>query len=167
MDQRLQFAALARTYDAELWLVHRKPDGTETVQQQTLHFGGLGVTAGSFPFPPIQVPTSKGPITIDITGKLQSSVGVDGAGNRFAVVDDSEHEPRPAPSTSRCRSIAARDAARSAAARHHRRQQHGHRRAGSPTDVLSFEFPALQKSTEDLLKGHQFSLRVRVTPSGK
>jgi hypothetical protein len=35
----------------------------------------------------------------------------------------------------------------------------------SPSDVLSFEFPALQKSAEDLLKGHQFSLRVRVTPS--
>jgi hypothetical protein len=32
-----------------------------------------------------------------------------------------------------------------------------------PEDVLSFEFPALQKATEDLLKGHVFSLRVRIT----
>jgi hypothetical protein len=30
-------------------------------------------------------------------------------------------------------------------------------------DVLSFEFPALQRSAENLLKGHQFSLRLRMT----
>jgi len=37
----------------------------------------------------------------------------------------------------------------------------------SASDVLSFEFPSLQKATEDLLKGHTFSLRIRVTPVGK
>ena len=32
-----------------------------------------------------------------------------------------------------------------------------------PGDVLSFELPPLQKATEDLLKGHTFSIRVRIT----
>jgi hypothetical protein len=33
-----------------------------------------------------------------------------------------------------------------------------------PEEVLSFEFPALPKATEDLLAGHKFSIRLRVTP---
>ena len=31
-------------------------------------------------------------------------------------------------------------------------------------DVLSLEFPSLQKATEDLLKGHTFSLRIKIMP---
>ena len=63
---------LARYDDAELWLVHREPNGTETVQQQTVQFGGAVAT---YAFPPIQVSTARGTITLDITGKLQAFVG--------------------------------------------------------------------------------------------
>ena len=162
----------AASYDAELWLVHRGPDGVETVQQQTVRFGASGL---NYTFPSISVQTSKGPITVDITGKLQSFVGDPPDPNRanagmatayyfqrLSVVGDT---PKLQP---RLMVTIGRRA----------------RASGPPllditggssiamelpaaTDVLSFELPALQKAAEDLLKGHQFSLRVRVTPIAK
>ena len=155
-----------RTYDAELWLVHRKPDGTESVQQQTLHFGGLGAN-GTFTFPSIQVQTSKGAITVDITGKIQAFTG------------------DQVPENDRMRPMLMTSLDASSAAQHLSVSIDRRARATGPpllditggsrmvidvpstSDVLSFEFPALQKSAEDLLKGHQFSLRVRVTPTGR
>jgi hypothetical protein len=146
----------AAGYDADLWLVHRKPDGTEAVQQQTVHFGAANT---AFAFPPIQVQTSKGLITIDISGKLQSFVGDEALGRRPLMTQTTNE---------------------SASAQHISisidRRAHA---AGPPllditggssmvidvpsaSDVLSFEFPALQKSAEDLLKGHLFSLRVKI-----
>jgi hypothetical protein len=147
----------AAGYDADLWLVHRKPDGTEAVQQQTVHFDAANT---AFAFPPIQVQTSKGLITIDISGKLQSFVGDEPLGRRPLMTQTTND---------------------SASGQHISisidRRAHA---AGPPllditggssmvidvpsaSDVLSFEFPALQKSAEDLLKGHLFSLRVKVT----
>ena len=157
-NQRLVFRG---TYTAELWLVHRKPDGTETVQQQTVRFG---VGTSAFNFPPIQVQTSKGAITIDISGKLQSFMGDQLFAKRMLMTQTTTNEPAATPHISI--SID--------------RRAHT---AGPPllditggssmvidvpkdNDVLAFEFPALQKSAEDLLKGHQFSLRVRVTGGG-
>lgn len=34
----------------------------------------------------------------------------------------------------------------------------------NPKDVIAFELPALQSAEGDLLPGHQFSLRLRITP---
>jgi hypothetical protein len=160
-QQRLQFIGMARAYDAELWLVHRKPDGTETVQQQAVHFGGVGGTNGAFAFPPIQVPTSKGPITIDITGRLQSSLG---SGDRqgLTVVTSSTPDESMAQHLTISIDRRARSAGLDITGGSHMTID-----VPKPTDVTSFEFPALQKSTEDLLKGHQFSLRLQVTPSGR
>jgi len=133
------------------------------VQQQTLHFGGLGAN-GTFTFPSIQVQTSKGAITVDITGKIQAFTG------------------DQVPENDRLRPMLMTSLDASSAAPHLSVSIDRRARATGPpllditggsrmvidvpstSDVLSFEFPALQKSAEDLLKGHQFSLRVRVTP---
>ena len=64
------------SYDAEIWLVHKKPDGTEVVQQQTVRFGAV---PKPFVFPPEEVPGGGGPITVDIAGSLQ----LNGPGFRF------------------------------------------------------------------------------------
>lgn len=157
-------------YDAELWLVHRGPNGTETVQQQTVRFDGSGAT---YAFPPIQVSTARGTITLDITGKLQAFVGDPPDPNR---PDTRLVLLRAALSSSGLGSELAQRIMLSISRRA--------RATGAPllditggssmamdmpsaTDVLSFEFPALQKATEDLLKGHQFSLRMRLTPIAK
>ena len=42
---------------AELWLVHRKPDGTETTVPLTVRFSGPGA---DYSFPAIQVATAEG-----------------------------------------------------------------------------------------------------------
>jgi hypothetical protein len=154
--QRGYYLAAAAPYDAELWLVHRKPDGTETVQQQTVHFGGGRGTNGAFAFPPIQVPTAKGPITIDITGSLQSSVG-SGDRQTLTVVT-----PPAANETTAQHLTISIDRRARAAGLDITGGSHMVIDVPKPTDVTSFEFPALQKSTEDLLKGHQFSLRLQV-----
>jgi hypothetical protein len=162
----------AGMYDAELWLVHRRPDGTETVQQQTLRFSGA---PRDYAFPPIAVTTSRGAVTIDVTGRLQVIVGDPpppttstfsrGAGGTTYTLLAIRRDPNAPPPPQRVMLTITRRA----------------RAAGSPTldvgggsqvlidlpkpeDVLSFEFPQLQKSAEDLLRGHTFSLRVRVTP---
>jgi len=162
-EQRLSYL-VARRYDAQLWLVHKTPNGSETVQEQTVHFGGPGAALGSFAFPQIQVQTSRGPITIDITGKLQSSTPTDGR-QMLAVISSGNQSEAPAQHITVSIDRRARSAGPPLL----------DITGGSsmvievpkPTDVLSFEFPALQKSTEDLLKGHQFSLRVQLTPSGR
>jgi hypothetical protein len=164
--------ATAATYDAELWLVHRRPDGTETVQQQTVRFSGA---PRDYAFPPIAVTTSRGAVSIDVTGGLQVIVGDPpppttstfsrGAGGATYTLLAIRRDPNAPPPPQRVMLTITRRA----------------RAAGSPTldvgggsqvlidlpkpeDVLSFEFPQLQKSAEDLLRGHTFSLRVRVTP---
>lgn len=160
-------------YDAELWLVHRRPDGTETVQQQNARFSGGAFEAK---FPPVSVQSSGGPITIDVTAKLQAFVGnpptADSSNWQFAYVrlagaqGRTSADPNAKTEPTRVMLTIARRA----------------RASGNPTidttgssamamdmpkpeDVPSFEFPPLQKATEDLLKGHVFSLRVRITPA--
>jgi hypothetical protein len=168
----------AASYDAELWLVHRKPDGTESVQEQTVRFSG---SSGNFRFPPVQVNTSKGVVTLDITGRLQSFVGTPpdpsepsrgGVGQMYTELSrvyalrtgragDPQQTPRIMVTISR----------RARATGQNFLDTTGGSSIAidvpAPADVLSFEFPALQKATEDLLKGHLFSLRVRVTGVGR
>jgi hypothetical protein len=154
------------SFNAELWLVHRKPDGTESVQQQNVRIGGNAV---DFSFPPIVVTTSRGAITLDITGKLQVTSG--------AVLQTPDGS----------RYFYSLNGADPVNAQDRRIQVSLNRRArasgtplldisgGSsividmpkPDDVPSFEFPALQKATEDLLKGHVFSIRLKVTQATK
>jgi hypothetical protein len=183
-------------FDAEVWLVHKQQGGAESVQQQTLRFGP---GARDFAFPPIQVSGRGEPITIDITGRLQS------LGGRYAwetvpsgVAGEYRFAYREALNTAR--PVQGQQAGRQGQGQQGQGRQGGglasadpnqppmfvvsiSRRARrtspfidtrgatdvsieipKPNDVLSFELPPLQKETEDLLRGHTFSIRLRVTP---
>ena len=165
---RSPLAAMLTSYTAELWLVHRKPDGTETTVPLAVQFSGSG---GDYSFPAIQVATAKGPITIDISGKLLTFVG-------------EPPDPNSAARINRVIAFRPREGDPNTAARMLVTINRRARASGpplldiaggstiamevpAPADVLSFELPALQKAAEDLLKGHQFSLRVKITPAGK
>jgi len=189
------------SYDAEIWLVHKKPDGTETVQQQTIRFGAM---PKPFVFPPEDVPGGGGAITIDITG----SVGLNGPGSRFynfssgygrgvqsgyfSWADPIGRGGRGAatgqgagtgqggargqgagaaqqttspetPATPRFMLSIARHARRAAPFVDTRGAMDMALEMPKAGDVLSFELPPLQKAAEDLLKGHTFSIRLRIT----
>jgi hypothetical protein len=190
------------SYEAELWLVHKRPDGTETVQQQTVRFSSgffyfnSGRTAGrggvatapaqnrGFPteswtvgqgqlnyvFPPQQIATSRGTITVDVTGSVQLVVGDPPDPGRTSATGWSRLELR---TTGAAAQNPPERLLLTIARRAHAGGKDYMDTTGSsamvidmpkPDDVLSFEFPPLQKATEDLLKGHTFSLRIRVRP---
>jgi len=184
------FRLLKGSYDAEIWLVHKKPDGTETVQQQTVRFGA---SPRPFAFPPEEVLGGGGAITVDIAGSLQLygsglrfynfSSGYGGRGittGTFARTDLTARGGQSARGGQPARTDQAAAGAETPAtprftlsiARHARRTTPFIDTRGAtdmsiempkPGDVLSFELPPLQKATEDLLKGHTFSIRVRIT----
>jgi hypothetical protein len=176
-------------YDAEIWLVHKKPDGTEVVQQQIVRFGAA---PKPFVFPPEEVPGGGGAITVDIAGSLQlNGPGyrfynfsnfnfAQGYGGRGAATGQFARADPPTPPSPPARAGQAAASAETPAtprfmlsiARHARRTTPFVDTRGAtdmslempkPGDVLSFELPPLQKATEDLLKGHTFSIRVRIT----
>jgi hypothetical protein len=120
---------------AEIWLIHRTPDGVEHVQQQTLTFTRA---SREFSFPPVAVSTSRGVVMVDINGTLRitdNQIAI-GLGRRARASGASPLDTTGASEISV-------DLPR-------------------PEEVLSFEFPALQKPAEDLLAKHKFSVRVRV-----
>jgi hypothetical protein len=164
------------SYDAEIWLVHKKPDGTEVVQQQTVRFGA---NPKPFVFPPEEVAGGGGPITVDIRGSLQLNgpgwryynfaTGNRGAmTGQFARTDQTVAANKSAaspetPATVRFMLSIARHAKRTTPFIDTRGATDVSVEMPKPGDVLSFELPPLQKATEDLLKGHTFSIRVRLT----
>jgi hypothetical protein len=188
------FLQLPGSYDAELWLVHRHPDGTESTElHQTVQFTGADV---AFTFPAVVVSTPKGDLTLDFSGTLRAGAGpdaksfstfdsfipsavpqqgVDGMGRSFFFFNSDTTSWSAAPG-----GTAADNAAVHIAVTLARRARGGgtppiDSRGGSyffmnvpaPTDVVSFEFPSLPTVGEDVLKGHTFSLRIRVTPKSK
>jgi hypothetical protein len=120
---------------AEIWLIHRTPDGVEHVQQQTVTFTRA---TREFSFPPVAVNTSRGVVMVDINGTLRvtdNQIAI-GLGRRARA---SGAQPLDTTGSSEMSVDLPR-----------------------PEEVLSFEFPALQKPAEDLLAKHKFSVRVRV-----
>lgn len=120
---------------AEIWLIHRTPDGVEHVQQQTVTFTRA---TREFSFPPVAVNTSRGVVMVDINGTLRvtdNQIAI-GLGRRARA---SGAQPLDTTGSSEISVDLPR-----------------------PEEVLSFEFPALQKPAEDLLAKHKFSVRVRV-----
>ena len=105
------------------------------MQQQTIPFGAAG---REFTFPPVAVNTSRGVVMVDITGSLRVTDGriAIGLGRRARA------SGTPALDTTGTSEMTF-DLPR-------------------PEEVLSFEFPALQKPAEDLLAKHKFSVRVRI-----
>jgi hypothetical protein len=162
------------SYDAELWLVHRRPDGTETTQQQSVRFSHADQT---FTFPAVVVPTSKGDVSLDISGSVRAATPADAfeRSSYFQFGGDTSVLRW----TRAYGAVTTKDTPLGVALTMTRRG----RAAGTPaldtrggsyfyvdmppaTEVLSFEFPALP-AAETLLKGHTFSLRIRVKPVEK
>ena len=120
---------------AEVWLIHRTPDGVEHVQQQTIQFSRA---TREFSFPPVAVNTSRGVVMVDINGSLRTAdTGISIGLSRRARASGAS----PLDTTGSSEMAFERP---------------------KPEDVLSFEFPALQKPAEDLLAKHRFSVRVRI-----
>ena len=170
---------LGNSYDAEVWLVHKRPGGAEVVQQQTVRFSGV---TGNFSFPPVQVTGRGGDITLDITGRLQLMMGnrtewanyfrlpsakpaIARGGLRGQSTPGAIAPATPDPSNPSPLIIVsiARRAFRSTPFVDTRGTTDMSIQIPQPNDVLSFELPPLQKATEDLLAGHVFSVRLRIT----
>jgi hypothetical protein len=138
------------SFDAELWLVHRLPDGTEEAQQQTLTFRGDGT---HFAFPPVPMPIGRGSLDVEVGGivrlastngrppTLQVTIYRHAKGTGSSTVDNFGDSSRTMPMP-------------------------------APSEVISFELPkeisfppntSVRPSPTPLV-GHQFSLRVRVAP---
>jgi hypothetical protein len=52
---------------AELWLVHTRPDGSESTQAQSMAIGAAG---RPFEFPPVRVAGEAGPMAVSVGGRL-------------------------------------------------------------------------------------------------
>jgi len=166
--------ALAQ-YTSELWLVHKQPNGEEQVQQLSIQFGPSGT---DYSFPPVQVNTSKGVVTVDITGRVEMNPRPGEADTnaralygrlltRQVRIDPATGAAteRPAvPAASKIQLSISRRARSAASALDVSGGSSMAIDLPKPEEVLSFEFPALPKATEDLLAGHKFSIRLRITP---
>jgi hypothetical protein len=172
--QRAYSRGLAR-YTSELWLVHKQPNGEEQVQQLSISFGPAG---SDYSFPPVQVNTSKGVVMVDITGRLEMNPRPGEADSsaralygrlvtrqvRIDPATGAATETAGVPETSKIQLSISRRARSAANALDVSGGSSMAIDLPKPEEVLSFEFPALPKATEDLLAGHKFSIRLRVTP---
>ena len=61
---RVQLVVPSSPIAADLWLVHRRPDGTEQTELQSIQVGE------KFAFKPVTVVTTRGPVVIDVSGTL-------------------------------------------------------------------------------------------------
>ena len=162
-------------YTSELWLVHKQPNGEEQVQQLSIQFGRSGA---DYSFPPVQVNTSKGVVMVDITGRLEmnprpgeADTGARALYGRLVTrqvridpATGAATEAAAVPETSKIQLSISRRARSAASALDVSGGSSMAIDVPKPEEVLSFEFPALPKATEDLLAGHRFSIRLRVTP---
>ena len=166
--------ALAQ-YTSELWLVHKQPNGEEQVQQLSIQFGPAGT---DYSFPPVQVNTSKGVVTVDITGRVEMNPRPGEADTssralygrlltrqvRIDPATGAATETPAVPAASKIQLSISRRARSAASALDVSGGSSMAIDLPKPEEVLSFEFPALPKATEDLLAGHKFSIRLRISP---
>jgi hypothetical protein len=145
--------------DAELWLVHRLPDGTEEVQQLKQRVGE------EFTFKPIVVPMTGANATVDVTGAvyqkyvngiadglsilIRRRVKTDGA-NAFEL-DGSSTSSIPTPSAGDVVSFPLPDPTSG--------------RISSRGDISSTAGTRLQGNFSVGLAGHGFEIRLRVSPA--
>jgi hypothetical protein len=128
-------------FDAEIWLVHHLPGGSEDPRRQTVSFGARGT---DFTFPVVRVETPRGEVTVEVTGRLQSNLPAERDRRLLVIIARRTRTAGPPPldnSGGTSKSIA----------------------LPAPTEVVSFELPPVREAT-DVLAGHRFSLRLRVTP---
>ena len=75
-------AAAGRDLDAELWLVHRRPDGVENVQRLEIHAGQAGM---GFFFRPTRVETTTATLMIEVAGDIRPSTSQNGPALAIAI----------------------------------------------------------------------------------
>jgi hypothetical protein len=124
--------------DAELWFVHRRPDGTEDSQHLAVHATPAGAP---FEFPSVPLATSRGRFLIGITGRLQSII-VSGHPSRIIVTITRKIGVEGAPQLDSSGN------------------SYSNLAIPAPGEVIAFEMPPAPGA--DALEGHQFSVRMRV-----
>ena len=129
---------LVAPLQAEVWLVHKLPSGTEEVQRLKFAFG---TTGSDFAFPPIEIGKDADKISVDVTGRLRAVV-TNGQRKMLMTVNRTAKRDRAfSGGSAKIIDLPEND------------------------EVLSFELPTAppQADPQALLAGHQFSLRLRVT----
>ena len=130
-------------FDAELWLVRTGPDSrTLEIKQIALRVHSSGAR---FAFPAMIVTTARGPVTVEVTGELRGYVAPGETAQLVVVID--------------------RHVIRELAPRTMHSGTGKRIEMPAPGDIVSFEMPTLSVGPEQDLAGHQFSLRIHVTPS--
>ena len=139
------------THDVELWLVHTLPGGTEQVSRLT---AAVSRNVGSYEFPAVPIPTGRGSLAVEVSGKIHvlpsrttfaAGTGTSAPAQLLVVIDRRVRSAGPPSVDTSGSSGKLID-------------------LPSEKDVISFELPGVSGPVQELLAGHQFSLRVRVTP---
>jgi hypothetical protein len=134
------FTALTPKFTAEFWLVHVPPGGVEQIQRAAVEIGAANAIVE---FPPVPIVTAAGDLAVSVQARVRVVGRAERAELEFFVL----RHIRGVGSTSAD-------------------NMGGSTRripVPAPAEVLSFELPSVQRA-EGLLAGHQFSLRMRVTP---
>jgi hypothetical protein len=137
-------ANLNAPFEAELWLVHTWPAGSESLKQTI----GVGPGGWSFSFAPMRTLTARGVAMVSVSGVLRLEL-TNGKPSGVLVELNRHVQSNAPPAVDTFGGSAKRIA------------------MPSPTDVTAFELPPLQQPALDLLAGHQFSLRLQLTPRTK
>jgi len=128
-------------YDAELWLVHTPPGGTEETQHLTVHFGSDGEAAA---FPLVTVSTPSGPATVDVAVSLRVMADEKGA-TVLRVIIVRRVDAGASASTGATTKVIPVPVA---------------------SDTVSFELPDARGAQVNALDDHRFSVRLKIA-SGK
>jgi hypothetical protein len=125
--------------DAQLWLVHARPDGTEESQMLTMT---AGQGSANYRFAPVNVTTPKGSTSVRVEGFLRAPRSAAMGGGLLVMID--RRVTAPGGDERRGTTV---------------------KRVEMPAawEVVAFEMPALSLDDKDVLPGHRFSLRVRLT----
>ncbi|HUL74168.1 MAG TPA: hypothetical protein VLT86_13760 [Vicinamibacterales bacterium] len=128
-------------YDAELWLVHTPPGGTEETQHLTVHFGIDGEAAA---FPLVTVSAPSGPATVDVAVSLRVMADEKGA-TVLRVIIVRRVDAGTGASTGATTKVIPVPAA---------------------SETVSFELPDLRGAAQSALADHRFAVRLKIA-SGK
>jgi hypothetical protein len=133
-------AQTLQTVGAELWLVHKLPDGSEQAQQRSLR---TVPSAGEFTFDAVRIPVANQEHVVTVTGSIQAQRLPDGSENlfigiirRIAINGDAGYYSQGGSG----RTIAMPKAG----------------------DVISFEMPDTGVRAFNPFRSHEFAVRVRI-----
>ena len=128
---------------AELWLVHKGVDGVEDGQKLTID---VAAATNMYEFPPVPVDGAAGRVLVHVKGFLRPNQPAGSPINGLTLMID--------------RRIAPEDGSSAGTGGTAVKQIDMPR----PTEVIGLEMPPAATGERDQLGGHQFSLRLRMTP---